>query len=102
MKVLLLICCFLLVGCATTGITENQLDDGTQICPHCEGKGEVTHERVCPNCNGAGEVVYNTQWGTAIATCEICRGNRMVEISRGMCPVCKGLGVVEKTESPDP
>ena len=97
MKMLFVICCFLLVGCATTGITENQLDDGTQFCPHCGGAGVITQERVCPRCKGEREI---PSLG-GLVPCDICGGFGTAQVVRGKCTVCKGSGIVEHPESAD-
>lgn len=100
MKILpLLLLCFLLIGCVTTGITENQLDDGTQFCPHCGGAGVITQERVCPRCLGEREIPSLSGYRIP---CDICGGAGVALVVLGKCTVCNGSGVVKQPLSSDP
>ena len=68
----------------------------TEKCSSCSGTGAKngTEKEVCPNCNGKGEVRYaqQTPFGqfVRVGTCDKCGGTG--EIIKEKCNVCNGSG----------
>ncbi len=87
---------------ASFGATRKILLTKPAFCEACNGKGADKDAvlNTCPYCQGAGKIneTRNSFFGTftALKTCEHCRGAGKIPSKK--CPVCKGEGVIRKTE----
>ena len=65
------------------------------VCPQCQGQGELEAAGKCPECNGTGQI---TQTGGRMkfnVQCPRCHGTGK---NLTMCPTCHGEGTVSKAE----
>jgi molecular chaperone DnaJ len=69
-----------------------------EACPTCKGKASTGAPQICPECNGTGQV---TQMGGQMKfniQCPRCGGTGKLQNS---CPTCQGQGTVSRAESID-
>jgi molecular chaperone DnaJ len=64
-------------------------------CTNCSGKGFIGTPHTCPRCGGSGQVTQTSGRMKFNVTCPECGGTGKIE---ERCPVCKGSGVVARTE----
>lgn len=65
----------------------------TMKCEQCEGRGYIQIENQCPTCSGSGKAKSFDPKVTAELSSE-----QMEMFSRGLCGVCRGSGVLLRTE----
>lgn len=70
-------------NCGGSGINQ---DDGTSVCPVCNGIGKQT----CLICDGKGYEICNICSGKGKVSCEICNGTHT-----WVCTHCKGAGTTK-------
>jgi len=69
--------------CEGIGYIDCSCDLYDHTCPECDGKGTVFflgEEEICPMCNGEGEILCERCEGTGEIECECCGGDGYVEI----------------------
>ncbi len=87
---------------AIFGVQRNVLVSKTSLCEKCKGTGAETPKDIekCPACNGSGKVQENRRsfFGTftSVRECTKCFGRGTIASKK--CSVCKGHGVLNKTE----
>jgi molecular chaperone DnaJ len=67
-----------------------------EVCPTCKGKASTGAPQICPECDGTGQV---TQMGGQMKfniQCPQCGGTGKLQSE---CPTCHGQGTVMKSES---
>jgi molecular chaperone DnaJ len=81
---------------AITGMTTNITVNRSEQCPRCNGAGDTGGPVVvCPTCSGSGQVQRAGGRLRFAQECPDCGGSGK---RRQPCSVCKGAGVVSKTE----
>jgi molecular chaperone DnaJ len=81
---------------AITGMTTNITVNRSEQCPRCNGAGDTGGPVVvCPTCSGSGQVQRAGGRLRFAQECPDCGGTGK---RRQPCSVCKGAGVVPKTE----
>ena len=66
-----------------------------EVCPNCQGRGQIQGSGTCPECGGKGQV---TQVGGNMRfnlQCPRCGGTGKVQ---NLCPKCHGEGTISRTE----
>ena len=64
-------------------------------CPNCHGTGHLQSAGVCPECGGKGQVQQSSGRMKFNVPCPVCGGSGH---PRTVCNVCRGEGVVNRTE----
>jgi len=59
-------------------------------CTACEGTGKTD---VCPECDGDGEVSFENNYSNYVVSCDTCRGKGTIPGNGNACDECGGSGI---------